>query len=222
MKKILVSLILIVLGGLAIYMATKKPQQKALESRPEAQTTEPITSETPTSSAAREPCPEDRPACPEGEPLFCRHGKWVCGGEAQPAKTTPPSPAPTPVTFSGTVLAGNKSQVIDFNKADFDKAIASKKLVVLYFYANWCPICREEIPRLYEAFNSLSDDRVLGFRVNYNDNETDGEEKKLAEKQGVLYQHTKVFLKNGQRIFVSPESWDKDRYLLEIDKALDE
>lgn len=36
------------------------------------------------SSIFREACPEDRPACPEGEPLFCRYGKWVCGGEAQP------------------------------------------------------------------------------------------------------------------------------------------
>jgi len=36
----------------------------------------------------------------------------------------------------------------------------------------------------------------------------------------VGYQHTKVFLKNGKRILKAPDSWDKDRYMFEINKAL--
>ncbi len=122
--------------------------------------------------------------------------------------------------FSGTVLAGSTSPLIDFNKADYDKALASDKLVVLYFYATWCPICIAEFPQMQSAFNDLSSDKVVGFRVNFNDGDTDDNERALAQQFGVAYQHTKVFLKNGQRILKSPEGWDKQHYLREINNAL--
>lgn len=122
--------------------------------------------------------------------------------------------------FSGAVLAGTSAPLLDFNKADFDKALASDKLVVLYFYANWCPICRAEFPKMQEAFNELSTDKVVGFRVNYNDSDTDDQERDLAREHGVVYQHTKVFIKNGERILKSPEGWDKERYTKEINNNL--
>lgn len=59
---------------------------------------------------------------------------------------------------------------------------------------------------------------VIGFRVNYNDNQTDNDECNLAREFGVAYQHTKIFVKNGTRILKSPEGWNKDRYLIEINK----
>lgn len=124
------------------------------------------------------------------------------------------------VTFSGTVLAGSKAQVIDYNKPDFDKALAAKKLVVIYFYADWCPICRAEVPKMYEAFNELTSSDVVGFRVNYKDGFDDDHEKDLAREHGIGYQHTKVFVKNYERVLKSPESWDKERYLTEINNAL--
>ena len=122
--------------------------------------------------------------------------------------------------FSGTVLAGSSSPLIDFNKADYEKATQSDKVVVLYFYANWCPVCRFELPELYGAFNDLQSDKVVGFRVNFNDDQTDGNEIDLARQFGVPYQHTKVFVKNNQSILKSSESWNKQRYLTEINKAL--
>lgn len=126
-----------------------------------------------------------------------------------------------PVTeFKGAVLAGNLSKLFDFNEDDYNAALRTNKLIVLYFYANWCPICKEEVPHLYEAFNELSADRVIGFRVNFNDSDTDTEEKNLAREFGVAYQQTKVFIKNGQRILKSPETWEKDRYLSEINKFI--
>ena len=130
-----------------------------------------------------------------------------------------------PPGFQGKVLAGDLPYVFDFVKSDYDQALKSDNLIVLYFYANWCPICREEIPKFYEAFNEMSKDsnkyvKVIGFRVNYNDSDTDDDEKTLAREYGIAYQHTKVFIKNGQRVLKSPESWDKDRYLSEINKAL--
>lgn len=123
-------------------------------------------------------------------------------------------------TYSGKVLGGSSSPLLSFNKADYDTAITSEKLVVLYFYANWCPICREEFPKMQAAFNSLTTDQVVGFQVNYNDSETDENEKALARDFGVAYQHTKVFIKNGKRVLKSPEGWDEERYNSEINKLI--
>lgn len=124
--------------------------------------------------------------------------------------------------YCGEVLAGKTSPLLDFQKADFEKALKTDKLIVLYFYANWCPICKEEVPKLEAAFNELETDRVIGFRANYNDSETDSAEVDLAREHGIGYQHTKVFIKAGQRLLKSPESWEKQRYLDEIDKFKDQ
>lgn len=118
--------------------------------------------------------------------------------------------------FSGQVLAGSTSPLLDFNTDDYETAIASDRLVALYFYANWCPLCRAEFPNMEAAFNTLEGYDVVGFRVNYNDNQTDKFEKELAKEFGVAYQHTKVFVKDGARVLKSPEQWSFERYLQEI------
>ena len=122
--------------------------------------------------------------------------------------------------YSGAVLAGKASPVIDFNPADYQAALQSNKLIVLYFYASWCPICRAEVPQMYSAFEELNNPNAIAFRVNFNDGQTDGSEIELARQFGVAYQHTKVFLRNGNQLLKSTESWDKNRYMFEINKAL--
>ena len=125
------------------------------------------------------------------------------------------------IKYTGTVFAGKSAPLLNFTKVDYDMAVKSDKLVVLYFYAKWCPLCvSETVNALYPAFNELTTDKVVGFRVNYKDNDTDADEENLARQYGVPYQHTKVFVKNGQRILKSPESWDEKRYDIEINKAL--
>lgn len=122
--------------------------------------------------------------------------------------------------YQGKVLAGTEStKYLDFNKADYDKALKEKKKILLYFYANWCPICRLEQPKTFAAFNEIKDADLIGFRINYRDSDTDADEEALAKEFGVSYQHTKVILKDGQRVLKAPDSWDKQRYLDELAKV---
>ena len=121
--------------------------------------------------------------------------------------------------YSSKVLAGTDStKYLDFNKADYDKALKEKKKILLYFYASWCPICKREQPDTFAAFNEINDADLIGFRVNYRDSDTDADEENLAKEFGVGYQHTKVILKDGKRVGKFPDSWDKQRYLDELAK----
>ena len=62
---------------------------------------------------------------------------------------------------------------------------------VLFFYANWCPTCRPADADFLSNVNQIPDDVVL-IKINYNDNETDEEEKQLAKTYNITYQHTFV------------------------------
>jgi thiol-disulfide isomerase/thioredoxin len=142
------------------------------------------------------------------------------GCTSQTAGTLPTTVDAGKSIYSGKVLAGSSAPLIDFNKPDYDAALKTGKPVLLYFYATWCPICRAELPHLYGAFNELSTDRLIGFRVNFNDADTDDNEINLARQFGIAYQHGKVFLKDGKSILKSIETWDKSRYLSEINKVI--
>ena len=87
---------------------------------------------------------------------------------------------------------------------------------MLYFYATWCPLCKEELKDLYAAFNDIEKENIIAFRVNYKDGETQKEEKQLAKEFGVAYQHTKIFIKDGERIHKTPETWNKVQYDEEV------
>lgn len=121
--------------------------------------------------------------------------------------------------YKGKVLAGTeKTKYLEFNRADYDKALKEKKKILLYFYANWCPTCRLEQPQTFAAFNEINDQDLIGFRVNFRDSDTDADEEALAREFGVSYQHTKIILKGGQKAGKFPDSWDKQRYLDELNK----
>ena len=121
-------------------------------------------------------------------------------------------------SYNGKVLAGTITPYLDFDKADYDKALKENKIILLNFYASWCPICRAEQQNVFSAFNDLNRKDAVGFRVNFRDSDTDADEEALAKEFGVSYQHTKIILKDGQKVLKAPDSWDKQRYLNELAK----
>ena len=121
-------------------------------------------------------------------------------------------------SYKGKVLAGTTSPYLEFNKADYDKALKENKKILLYFYASWCPLCKKEQPETMAAFNELNDPNLVGFRVHYNDGEDNNDAKALAQQFQVPYQHTKVIIKDGKQVLKAPDSWDKQRYLTELAK----
>lgn len=82
-----------------------------------------------------------------------------------------------------------------YSKTEYEKALAEKKVTMLYFTANWCPICREQEPVNMEALKSLEEDKdIIAFRVHILDSETTKETEALAEKYDISYQHTTVII----------------------------
>lgn len=123
-------------------------------------------------------------------------------------------------TYMGTIIAGDKSPYIDFNEVDFNKAKQEGKIIVLDYYANWCPICRAEQPDLQAGFEQLNNPNVIGFRVNYNDTETDEIEKALAKEHAITYQHTKVIIKNGTVVLKDGLVWNTEEFISNVSSLL--
>jgi thioredoxin 1 len=98
-----------------------------------------------------------------------------------------PSPAPTSVVKTEST-PGSK-QYLPYTKEVLDSSKSTRR--VLYFYASWCPTCIPADADFQKNISQLPSD-VTVIRVNYNDPETDAEEKALATKYGITYQHTYV------------------------------
>jgi len=73
---------------------------------------------------------------------------------------------------------------------------------VLYFYASWCPTCKIAQQSFRENEGKIPDDVAL-IRINYNDDDTDEEEKALAKKYGITFQHTFVQIDSkGEKVTI--------------------
>lgn len=81
------------------------------------------------------------------------------------------------------------SRYVEYSKAALEKAASNRR--VLFFYASWCPTCKPADANFTQNASKIPEDVTL-IRVNYNDPETNQEEKDLAKKYGITYQHTFV------------------------------
>lgn len=116
------------------------------------------------------------------------------------------------------VLATKNSSFVEFNQKDYETALNEGKIVYLEFYANWCPICRAQEEDIIEGINKLTRADVAGFRVNFKDDQTDENEKALATKYKIPYQHHKIVLKDGKVVIDSAETWDVQTLISKLTK----
>jgi len=108
---------------------------------------------------------------------------------------TPQSPSPTPqisntqITQTVNQTPASNSRYAEYSKSALETASTNRR--VLFFYASWCPVCKPADAEFKQKSNQIPSDLTL-LRVNYNDPDTDQQEKDLAAKYNVTYQHTFV------------------------------
>lgn len=121
-----------------------------------------------------------------------------------------PKPKKTPIFDR---VPGTTGPLYIFNQAAYEAEVKKGKLVILYYYAKWCPICAQEtVGALYPFFDTITDDRIVGFRINFNDFDTDRDEIAMAKKYQIAYQHTKVFERNGVVLLKDGQEWNRAQY----------
>lgn len=99
---------------------------------------------------------------------------------------------------SDTTVDENAARYVEYSPETFKEASGSRR--VLFFYANWCPICKPADEDFRDNADVIPADVVV-IRVNYNDTATDDAEEALAQTYGITYQHTFVQIDaNGQQV----------------------
>lgn len=91
----------------------------------------------------------------------------------------------------GQMMEKSDSRYVEYSKETLDQAAGKRR--VLYFYANWCPTCGPIDAELKANSSKIPQDLKV-IRINYNDSDTDQEEKDLAKKYNITYQHTFVLI----------------------------
>lgn len=120
------------------------------------------------------------------------------------------------------LIAGSTTRYLRFSRAHYENSLVEGKVIHLYFYANWCPICAEERPKIFDAYNKLNYLDVVGYEVHYNDNEVTDDDLYVTKLFQVPYQHTTIILnKKGSISFKSFAAIGTEKLVVEIEKAKD-
>jgi len=105
------------------------------------------------------------------------------------------------------------ARYVQYEKVTFNSMLSERR--VLFFYASWCPTCRPADENFKKNEGIIPEDVTL-IRVNYNDPETDQEEKDLARKYGVTYQHTFVQIDSSENVVTKWNGGQIDELLQNI------
>jgi thiol-disulfide isomerase/thioredoxin len=141
-----------------------------------------------------------------------------------------PAEKPTTITsiisdalspYSGKILAGNKTPYIEFNTKDYQKATTDGKVILLYFYSDTCQVCKSEEIKVFKAFNDMSSNKMIGFKVHYDDSSSTSDERQLAATLEVKEAPTKIILKDGKIMQRNINSWDINDYAAQMTQYLE-
>ncbi|MFA5183599.1 MAG: hypothetical protein WC405_20010 [Syntrophales bacterium] len=151
--------------------------------------------------------------------LLCLFAGSLFAMGEQPKNEPTKQPAPVVLKLTGKHLAGNLSPLVTYNIQDFKTTLASDKFVMLLFVSNNCKVCKAEDTTLRQAFDAILTDKLVGFRVNF-DQTASNDEKELAKLIGVTKDHTKIVMRKGQILVRSAEGWNPQRYVTQINQII--
>jgi len=93
----------------------------------------------------------------------------------------------------------------------YNKAILEKRVIVLFFNANWCDDCIKQSAVNNEVFNELTRNGVVGLESHILDSETTTDLDALAKKFDVRKESTFIILdKNGAVVYRYTGTLDKE------------
>ncbi|HIH32614.1 TPA: hypothetical protein HA235_07975 [Candidatus Woesearchaeota archaeon] len=131
----------------------------------------------------------------------------------------PPEPEPEVITgYTGIWLAGKKSFYIEYTQEAYEIAVKEDKLILLNFYNFKNDACVNDNAQALKAFTSMDYGDVIGFRVDFNNDDVNVEEKNIALKYGVAADNTKVIVKGGKRVFKEVVNWEKDDFVYAVER----
>jgi thioredoxin 1 len=134
---------------------------------------------------------------------------------AAPAAAPTASPAAAPAATPAAAPAAQTAAVEQpYNKADFDKALASGKPVAVDFHAVWCPTCKVQKPLVMEI---LREPRMKDFTLFIANYDTESDLKKALR---VRSQSTFVIFRGGKEVGRSTGQTKKEELAALFTKGL--
>jgi peroxiredoxin len=124
--------------------------------------------------------------------------------------------AETPSPFAVNKVIGKKAPDVTLKDLDGNPRSLSSykgKVVLLHFWATWCPPCRDEIPELNELNKKMSDRAFAIYAVSTDDAAVDVKDfmKKNPVKFSVVMDFHGAATKKFYKVFMMPTSFLIDR-----------